>query len=130
MKNHLKNNTKQIVSEMPQSNKLPMWICIDGKIEGTGYCYIYMINDNLYMIEEIYEHPSHNNDWHISDEKEFMTYEEMEEHLHNRFQILYYNPEQKRDKIEFFKAKYLYPPNEETTNEDPSSDESEDPSSD
>ena len=106
---------------MTKPSSYPLWICRD-KGNDNDYCYIYQMTNNLYMIEYIYDVGV----WATSYVKKFMTYKEIEKHLHNRLEMLYYNVEQTDVKIQQFKDKYLYPKED---NEDPSSDESEDPKS-
>jgi len=91
----------------------PMWICEDNY---NGLVFIYQITDDLYLVEDY----APNGIFRIK--KKFLTYEDMENVLHNEYHILVYNAAKTKDKVEDFIKNF------NRVTEDPStSEDSEDP---
>ena len=124
---------------MSQPNKLPMWVFRDNVVEENEttlkYTYVYKITAKLYMLEYVW------NDGTIRNgQKDFVSFAKIKEWFFEsetlNYEMMVYNPQQSIDKhYEFLQTiennqqqPVIQPTPEMVVDEDPSSEDSEEPS--
>ena len=110
--------------------KYPLWICKDVSSDDEEChlpVFIYKINDNTFMIENILGGDGANSIASFT-YKIFIDKKRLEKELHKTLIMLIYNPSETEERIKKW-VEETYKKNS-SSNEDPSSDESEDPTSD
>jgi hypothetical protein len=116
---------------MTQPHSLPMWILKDKEPEDEHpFVFIYRINSNLFMIEWVDAYGEIRSGPKGFNKMSFIKAEFFESEC---FDIILYNPGQDIHKHENFLMSVRQPnnntPNNELVNEDPSSEDSEEPTS-
>jgi hypothetical protein len=108
----------------------PVWICIDTHDEEVQFpVFIYKINSNLYLVEPFFGTDRQNYSIETTIKKLFVNKASIEEKLHKKLKIEVYNPSDDGAEERVNKWINEYKSKMNTSNEEPTSDDSEDPTS-
>ena len=111
------------------TSSFPLWICMDTSIEPPIPIFIYKINSNLYLVEPYFGTDTTNTVIKTTIKKFFVDKKSIEKQLHTDLKIEVYNPSDNGAKERVNKWIDEYTNKMNSSNEEPTSDDSEDPTS-